>query len=468
MFKQILEPICEERFHPNSFGFRPNKSAHNAIALNNILVNKGRLFFTIDLDIKGFFDNINHNKLIKQLWKIGINDKTVLSIIKRMLKTTIVHQNSSEELVTKGTPQGGILSPLLANICLNELDWWLHNQWSGIKTRHNYTLLENKCRALKKSSNLREVKFVRYADDFKVYCRTRKDAEIYYKLIKTFIEKRLRLEISTEKSKIINLKRKKSAFLGFEFKAFKRVNNKYYCLSYVSKKAKNKITEKLKKQICVIQRSAGRERIKHVIKYNSIILGIHNYYRIASNCSNDFSEISFVINKSIFNRLRSTFNNYKDDRYKHFFKGYNYKVWSYHRVTLFTIQTCTYQKPLLASKNTPKILKRDIFKTDSNHKFEKVSLSKNPEWELIRATTHFNQKGKCYITNKYLNKIFDVHHIIPKEYGGTDDYENLVMLDPYIHKELHKNKPEKYLLENQKFLRLWNKIQKFKNKKLII
>lgn len=88
--KQILEPILDKKFHANSFGFRPNRSAENAIALNNNLINRGNLYFVVDIDIKSFFDNINHNKLIKQLYKIGIKEVKILKLIKVMLKSNVL------------------------------------------------------------------------------------------------------------------------------------------------------------------------------------------------------------------------------------------------------------------------------------------------------------------------------------------------------------------------------------------
>lgn len=107
--KQILEPICEAKFHPHSYGFRPNRSTKHAIARLNSLVNQGGLNYVVDIDIKGFFDNVNHNKLIKQMYGLGIRDFKLLKIIKQMLKAPI----QGEGIPRKGTPQGGILSPLL-------------------------------------------------------------------------------------------------------------------------------------------------------------------------------------------------------------------------------------------------------------------------------------------------------------------------------------------------------------------
>ena len=104
-----------------STAIRPNRNAHHAIARAMFLANQSDFHFVVDVDIKGFFDNVNHGKLLKQLWTLGIQDKQLLCILSKMLKAPIAGVGIPE----KGVPQGGILSPLLANVVLNELDWWI-------------------------------------------------------------------------------------------------------------------------------------------------------------------------------------------------------------------------------------------------------------------------------------------------------------------------------------------------------
>ena len=130
-FLQILEPICEAKFHERSNGFRPNRSAEHALAQCYAMIQKRELHFVVDIDIKGFFDNVSHGKLLKQMWNIGIQDKRLLSILSAMLKAEV----AGIGFPRKGTPQGGIISPLLSNIVLNELDWWISSQWENIPTR---------------------------------------------------------------------------------------------------------------------------------------------------------------------------------------------------------------------------------------------------------------------------------------------------------------------------------------------
>jgi len=218
---QVLEPICEAKFYKHSYGFRPNRITHHAKARFETLINRACLYHCVDVDIKGFFDNVNHAKLLKQMWTMGIRDKALLSIISRLLKAEIV----AEGFPTKGTPQGGILSPLLSNIVLNELDWWVSNQWENFETRRTYKNKMTKNQALKKS-NLKHCYIVRYADDFKILCRTRSQAIRMFHAVKDFLSTRLHLEISDEKSKVVNLKKNSSEFLGFRIKAHPKKTSK--------------------------------------------------------------------------------------------------------------------------------------------------------------------------------------------------------------------------------------------------
>ena len=181
--KQVLEPICEAKFHKHSYGFRPNRSTHHAISRSMSLINMNKLHYVVDIDIKGFFDNVNHSKLKKQMWKLGIQDKNLISIIDKILKSEI----DTVGVPTKGTPQGGILSPLLSNIVLNELDWWISSQWESFQTDHDYTSIRkngyvdqsNKYKTMK-TTNLKEIWLVRYADDFKIFCRDYETANKIY------------------------------------------------------------------------------------------------------------------------------------------------------------------------------------------------------------------------------------------------------------------------------------------------
>ena len=129
--KQVIEPICEAKFSDNSYGFRPNRSVEHAVQKTYTMLQRMNLHYVIEFDIKGFFDNVNHSKLMRQIWAMGIHDKQLIFIIKRILKAPIRMPDGTTLIPDKGTPQGGIISPLLANIVLNELDKWVESQWQN-------------------------------------------------------------------------------------------------------------------------------------------------------------------------------------------------------------------------------------------------------------------------------------------------------------------------------------------------
>lgn len=227
---QVLEPICEAKFHEHSYGFRPNRSTENAIAQAYKNMQMNHLHYVVDIDIKGFFDNVNHGKLLKQLWTLGIRDKKLISIISTMLKAEVAGIGFPE----KGTPQDGIILPLLSNVVLNELDWWLASQWEKIPTKYPFNDRRNtngspaggnKFASLRRSG-LKEITCVRYADDFKIFTSNYQNAVKLFHAAKGWLKDCLGLVISPEKSKIVNLKEKYSEFLGFKMKVIPRGKRK--------------------------------------------------------------------------------------------------------------------------------------------------------------------------------------------------------------------------------------------------
>ncbi len=231
---QILEPICEAKFNKHSYGFRPNCSTENAIADCLARINQSKMNYVVDIDIKGFFDEVNHTKLMRQIWTMGIRDKQLLVIIRKMLKAPIVMRNGNVVFPTKGTPQGGILSPLLANICLNEFDWWIANQWEERtvkELKHHYRKngawdKGNIYSKLRSHTSLKEMYLVRYADDFKIFCRTGEEAQRAFYATQKWLRERLKLPISMEKSKVTNLNKAESEFLGFSIRLHKKGKKK--------------------------------------------------------------------------------------------------------------------------------------------------------------------------------------------------------------------------------------------------
>ena len=170
--KQVIEPICEAKFSDNSYGFRPNRSVEHAVQKTYTMLQRMNLHYVIEFDIKGFFDNVNHSKLMRQIWAMGIHDKQLIFIIKRILKAPIRMPDGTTLIPDKGTPQGGIISPLLANIVLNELDKWVESQWQNHplvkeygyerKIRNSITFDRSKAFLKMRKTGLKEMYIVRY------------------------------------------------------------------------------------------------------------------------------------------------------------------------------------------------------------------------------------------------------------------------------------------------------------------
>lgn len=309
---QVLEPICEARFYKQSYGVRPLRSAKHAIARAYFLTQIVHLHYVVDIDVKGFFDNINHAKLLKQLWALGIRDKSLLKVISKMLKAEIEGVGIPE----KGTPQGGILSPLLANVVLNELDWWIASQWEVHKTKYAYKPYKGSNAGMYealRNTNLKEIHMVRYADDFKIFCRHRSHAERIFAATQKWLWERLSLEISPEKSRITNLRKGYSEFLGIKIKvrpkgkkSGRNTKKKRFVVSArLGDKAKGKILHEVRKQVKSMQNPKPNEGDIYVNNYNAYVIGVHNYYSCATECSMDFAKIAFLSRSALKNRLKT-------------------------------------------------------------------------------------------------------------------------------------------------------------------
>ena len=468
--KQVLEPICEAKFHEYSYGFRPNRSAENAISKVQNLIHFTKLYYVVDMDIKGFFDNVNHSKLIKQMWSLGIRDKTLLCIIKEMLKAPIILPDGSKVLPQKGTPQGGVLSPLLANIVLNELDWWISSQWETHPTHTPYKIIEHKeghqdrgsiYRALKRS-NLKEMYIVRYADDFKIFCRKRDDANKAYFAIKQWLAERLKLEISEEKSKVVSLKRHYSEFLGFELKVVQK-RKKWVVRSHMCQKAIQRETHALIEQIKDMQhpQDAANGALA-VTKYNAMVIGIHNYYQIATDVNLDCKTIRRNINICLHNRLRhkitktgQVVGKYIRQRY-----GQSKDIQFIYGCPIAPIGSVQHKKPMSKKRTINSYTPEGRAEIHDGLKLNMSILLQLMKTSTPKGSVEFMdnrlslwcaQYGKCAITGREL-MVGEIHchHKIPKEppFYGTDRYENLIIVHVDVHRLIHATAPEtiaKYL-----------------------
>lgn len=457
---QVMEPICEAKFCDTSNGFRPNRGVENALAQAEKHMQTSNLHIVIDIDIKGFFDNVNHGKLLRQIWAMGIHDKKLLCIISAMLKAEVAGIGFPE----KGTPQGGIISPLLSNIVLNELDWWITSQWVGMPTRHEYSgrIHENgtkdqskKYRELRKTK-LKECYIVRYADDFKIFCKKHSDAVKLFEATKAWLKERLGLDISPEKSKIVNLKHDYSDFLGFRIKVHKGKDNKYVVISHIAPKALDRIKDTAKEKVKAIQHSSGEiEEYKVINDYNSFIMGIHNYYRMATAASPDIQQLAFEIKIAIKNRLQERVQRRKNQSIPTYAKRYakSKEIRFIGRNILLPIGYIQHHPPIHKKKSVNKYTadgRAEIHKnlesvdmTILHILMRNPNMSASAEYNDNRISLYVAQQGKCSVTKERLSlEDIHCHHKLPKSLGGGDDYANLIILHERIHRLVHATQEE--------------------------
>ena len=465
---QVLEPICEAKFNPHSHGFRPNRSAEHAIADCAKKMNIIKMGYCVDIDIQGFFDEVWHSKLMRQMWTMGIRDKELLTIIRKMLKAPVVLPNGTIQFPEKGTPQGGILSPLLANINLSEFDWWVSEQWetrhmSEIKTQYNANGTEhmgNHHRKMRSHTKLKEFYIVRYADDFKLFCHNRKTAELLYHASIQWLEQRLHLPVSIEKSKITNLRKESSEFLGFNLKLERKGKKRYIMHSHVSDKAINRMRIELKEQIKEIKKSPNSmNTIRAIGNYNSKVIGMHGYYRIATHVNKDFKKVHYSVLLTMRNRLSidglTKMGKYtgKDKGILNYVQSKNIRYLAGRPI--IPVSFVQHRNPMYLkvkiNKYTPE--GRELIHRNQSAVSE-IALRWIRSHPVVsdRATVEFNdnrislfiaQLGKCSVTGEELNVLdMHCHHKIPYHLSKDDKYSNLIIVKPEVHILIHATKED--------------------------
>ena len=255
--RRLLDPIFERMFHDDSYGFRKKRNCHKAVMRILYLCNQGYRF-VVDADIKAFFDNIPHN-LIMQAVAEEVADGNILGLVEKFLKSGVMEDGKFIPTI-KGTPQGGVLSPLLANIVLNKLDW--HLEQFGYR-------------------------FVRYADDFVVLTRTYAEAEKVLTVVREFLSAVLSLKLNMEKTKITTYGK------GFDFLGFSLSSSRVRIRAQSVEKFQDKV-----RKITIRSHNLDQAVIE---KLNRVIRGTANYFAPNfSNCHNQF----YKLDKWIRRRLR--------------------------------------------------------------------------------------------------------------------------------------------------------------------
>jgi group II intron reverse transcriptase/maturase len=307
----VIEPICEARFYPSSYGFRPYRTQKHAIReitniLNASVRSKDQPVWALEGDIKGCFDNIDHRLLLQKLWKMGIHDKRLLKIISQMLKAGYIEYDIFKN-DGKGTPQGGILSPILSNVYLNDFDWYVGRQYFNPKPYCKH--LGNSRRRLKWMGVIPKYN-IRYADDWVIMTSTRQEAVRFKRVLTKYFRYRLKLELSQDKTKISDIRTDGIHFLGFVIEAkpprkkpgelrTHLVGKPYPDMQRLTVKIKS-LCEEIRR---IKQFKETNHRIGHIHYINSVIMGIAEYIKIGIS-GKAFHVIDRRVNNSAFSQWK--------------------------------------------------------------------------------------------------------------------------------------------------------------------
>lgn len=522
MIKQILEPYCEGKFFKHSYGFRPTRNMGEALARCHHLVLNAECEYCVNIEIEDFYSNIHHNLLLKQIWNIGIRDKQVLALIRKILKSPV-----DCVIQEKGLIPDCILSPLLSNIVLNEMDQWIAGQWEQFKNHTETTKksdeffkeLRGKRKYLNPEYNpKRKVKdnrkwiwewkslkigyLVRYAEDIKIFTQNYKDARKWYFGLKQFIEKRLHLNINEANSKVVNLKKAKCTFQGFDLSITDTKKIKKKPRSNVKRKSSKTVhqlrvrvsTENIKKMSMEYKRhlkqleSSGGRDLNDIEALNKRILAWQNYCRYGTYPSKDL-DIVYQRCVTKLNKLWKCSQVIKPvaiDEISLVNKSFARRYKNYHGMTwlganeraIYPIWAVKQKRLAQRKPDISPFIKKDLLtywkqnlEWDNQRAFKLIQNYCCSKWVdafTYTAVTELftTQFGKCPVSGLPLELGFEIHHIIPKSIGGSDEFKNLVMLNPNVHKLIHCKSPQISMKRGLEIRNLGGRVDKIYLKKL--
>ena len=276
--KLVLEPIFEADFKACSFGFRPKRSATDALEVLRLKCNRGQRV-VVDGDIKSFFDSIDQKRLLERVGR-RISDRRVLRLLRKWLRAGVMEEGELRKSNT-GTPQGGVISPLLANVVLDELDETWEREWSHLGD------------------------LVRYADDFVVVCRTRRQADEAHARIREILE-RMGLTLHPEKTRVVELgiRGEGFEFLGCHLRIVRsHFKGKTYLFRWPRARAMTAMKERMREETNWRRWTRMRDIREVIAVLNPILRGWGNYFR-TGNASRQFQLIDRYVTACLVRLLR--------------------------------------------------------------------------------------------------------------------------------------------------------------------
>jgi RNA-directed DNA polymerase len=435
LVKIALEPEWEAKFEPNSYGFRPGRSAHDAIGAIYLAINK-KAKYVLDADIEKCFDKINQEELLRKLNTYP----TLRRQIRAWLKAGVM---DGKDLfpTEEGTPQGGVISPLLANIALHGMENEI------MKLAESFDMRRQDGTQLSKRDKKKSVSLIRYADDFVILHENLSVIHKCQQVIEKWLS-RMGLKLKPSKTRIAHTLNKLDGeeegfnFLGFNVRQH-RVGNyssgrvKGKILGFKTIITPNKESQKrhYQKIAEIIDKMKGQSQVDLIRKLNPVIRGWCNYY-------------SKVVSQKVFERLwhlsvwklikwgikrhRNKGKKWVKERYFRTYKGDN---WTFATRDGETSMRLIKHKETEITRHVK--VKGDCSPYDGNLVYWSTRMGEHPEMPKRTATLLKKQKGRCTHCELYFKDgdILEIDHIIPKSKGGKDEYKNWQLLHRHCHDE---------------------------------
>jgi len=426
--KNALEPSWEARFEANSYGFRPGRSCHDAIQQCYNRLKKGTDRWILDADIRGAFDNISHEFILQTL-----ENTPGRELIKQWLKAGYVEAEVFYE-TNSGTPQGGIISPLLANIALDGLDELLATYYK----EKEYIYLQPDGRQKVSRKRLNRYGFIRYADDMLVTAETKEDIEAIVPIIEDWLKQR-GLELNQEKTRITQIKEGVD-FLGFHIRQFK---GRCYTLPQ-----KEKVHAFLADIRAWLKANASVKPEAVIYTLNPLLRGWGNYYKHGVS-KQTFHYIDHQIWQALW-RWACRRHPHKAKRWiaNKYFMPPNGPRWTFNttvdtrqgnkkNITLFKLMSIPIERHIkikgTASPDDPQL---QTYWTKRQTRYGKTYWVQSSKLRYVAQ----NQDWRCPVCGEHLfnGEKLHTHHKVPAKEGGSDKSENLIHLHKVCHQHVHQ------------------------------
>lgn len=420
LVKMALEPEWEAKFEPNSYGFRPGRSCHDAIEAIFISINK-KPKFVLDADISKCFDRINHEALLTKL----NTSPTIRRQVRSWLKAGVM-DNGQLFPTFEGTPQGGVISPLLANIALHGMENRIKQYAETMKGR--------------KDRNRSSLRFIRYADDFVILHEDLTVVQECREIISEWLRD-MGLELKPSKTRLIHTfneygeEKPGFNFLGFnirQWEAGKYLSKQGFKTIITPSKEKQKIHYDRVASIIDDRKSAPHMAL--INRLNSVIIGWSNYYSTVSSKS-----VYSSLDKLMYQKLRAWASFRHPNKTREWIVARYWKTIGGNNWAFATSQSGENLTRLYSHFETSIVrhvkVKGEASPYDGNLIYWCSRMGKHPEATKRMATLLKEQKGKCTYCGLYFREedVLEIDHIIPRTKGGKDHYNNLQILHRHCH-----------------------------------